>query len=173
MKISLPQDKLREASKEDDEREENQDPGSSKTTGDNDRSTPSRLTSTIELQTLGEGEITNPKKRPRLRFRGAGQPRDAKATAMVDKGVATSQWQTPTDQPLGFDHRIRCIQDGLGSILPRGVHRWTMDLTREGVQHQLLGAVGSLLGSEIIRNTSEINLNFVEVGQYICNCLYQ
>ena len=82
-------------------------------------------------------------------------------SGMVAKRLQPAQWETLADRAVGSDNRIRCIQKGLGSQLPRS--KYWRPLVRSGKDpsHQFSRTTGCLSGSEVICLQPESNLDFL------------
>ena len=162
-----------ETGKEDDENTENQNPGPGEDFGNNGGSTPSHSSCPDQLQAPGKGKNTGSEKRPQLRIDCRDHSRHEDRASVVDRRIIRAQRSTFTSHSMGHDHRVRCIEDGLGCMLPGDFYGRTLDASGEGTQYQLPGAPGSLSRIEIICDSPEYNFSAPEVGQHICNSFHQ
>ena len=58
------------------------------------------------------------------------------------------EWKDNTDNRTRPDHRIRCVEPRMGSILPGHQHRWPMVNTRENPAHKLPRVTSSHISSK-------------------------
>ena len=90
---------------------------------------------------------------------------------MVAKQLLPAQWETLADSTVGPDNRIRCVQKGLGSQLPRSKYWRPLVSSGKDPPHQLSRTTSCLSSSEVICLQPESNLDPSSSGQHYSNRL--
>ena len=107
-------------------------------------STPSNLTSTTTFQMLGESEDASPKERPTIQGTAGHNTQHENGFDLVDRGGREAQWRNHSDNTLGSNKKVQCIQDGMGCIWSGSKNVGIMDPTGETEARQLLAAFPAL-----------------------------
>ena len=134
-----------------------------------DGSSSSGNPTTSPLQTPRECQVKDTLKWPYIRGRFGYRSQHGVRSGMVAKQLQPTQWETLTDRAVGSDNRIRCVQKGLGSQLPRSEHGRPLVCSGKDPSHQLSRTTGCLSGSEVICLQAESNLDSSSFGQYYSN----
>ena len=121
-------------------------------------SPPSGPSSTLVLQTPGEGEIQG-SATGRVRLKSVCGPSDQERDVLVAGPFDHQQWPQPTDHSLGPSHRVGCFDARLGSQLQGSKHRGAMDQGRKNSPHKLPGVASLLSSPEDIRSRSSVKSN--------------
>ena len=82
------------------------------------------------------------------------------------------EWQDGANNRTRPDHRIRCLNPGLGSLSPEHQHRGTLVSSREEVAYKLPGTASGNSSIENIRQTQNRNISVNEDRQHNSHCLY-
>ena len=139
--------------------------------GNNGSDTSSHLTSPTTLQTPGEDQNTLPQSWLCFRQPSPTQQGHPVRLEVVDSRGQLLQWSALTNNTLGFDHRIRCIQTRLQCQLPRDKHRGTMDTYRAVGTYKLFGNESSLSGITILLHRKIISIITPSHGQCHSDCI--
>ena len=91
----------------------------------------------------------------------------------MDNKLRPPQWKTSTDHHVGLIHRVRCIEDRLGSNLPRKRYRRPLDGPGKSPSHKLPQIESSLLSPQVLCEGSQQCFNFTSAGQHNGHSLYQ
>ena len=142
-------------------------------TGDCGGSPPSNLPSPSIFQFPGEGPAESNQERQGLRLGSkTGQPHGS-GPPMVARLGSQLQWEASADPPVGHSNRVGCIQERLGSLLTRSVHRRTVDNRREEMPYQLSGTPRILSSTEdVCRQPAQLRSPLV-AGQHDCDSIHQ
>ena len=135
--------------------------------------TPGHPSSTPALPLSGEGEIPGAETWPPISCSDTGHPGNEGGPQLVDCQDQPAQWEDHEHSPVGSCDRVRCLQDGLGSVLPRYLDGGSMDKRRAAAPHQLPGAACSIPGPPDICDIQETNCSSSPSRQCNRNCLHE
>ena len=76
------------------------------------------------------------------------------------------EWENNPDAGSPTDHRVRCLNRGLGSNMPGIRHRWAMVRTGEDLAYKLPRAPSSHTGTENVREEENQSVSAAQIGQY-------
>ena len=140
----------------------------------NERHKPSNSTSSSLLQEPTDRPGISPQGgEPGLRDNPCTVSRQQGGTNLVGHTDDKLEWQSATDNGARPDHRIRCLDPGLGRLSSGLQHRGTLVLPREGVPYKLSGTASGDSSSKDVCQTHDRNFSINEDRQHDSSCLYQ
>ena len=151
--------------------EEDNTAGGSLSSGDDGSSSSGNLTSSSPLQTPRECQLMGTSERPYIRGGFGNRAQHRLRSEMVAKQLQPAQWETLADNTVGPNNRIRCVQEGLGSQLPRSKYWRPLVSSGKDPPHQLSRTPSCLSGSEVICLQADSNLDPSSSGQHYSNHL--
>ena len=109
--------------------------------------------------------------RPGLRLHSYPLSTQQGRTVVVGQPDDKMEWKDNTDNRTRPDHRIRCVEPRMGSILPGHQHRWPMVKTRENPAHKLPRVTSSHISSKNLCEGQERVISITEDRQHNNSCL--
>ena len=135
---------------------------------------PSDSTSSSFLQELTNRPGICPQERePGIRNNPSNLSRQQGGTNLVGHADDKMEWQDGANNRTRPDHRVRCLNPGLGSLSPEHQHRGTLVSSRKEMAYKLLGTASGDSSIENIHQTQNRNISVNEDRQHNSCYLYQ
>ena len=129
-------------------------------------------TPVLQEPTNGPGNSSE-RSGPGLRDSSRSIPRQPEGTDLVGHPNDNMEWQDGVDNGAKPDHRIGCLNPGLGSVPSRHQYWGALVPPGEGMAHKLPRIASDNSSTEDLREEKEGNVGSIEDRQHDHSCLYQ